>query len=42
MGNAKFDRHVEGLFGVSQKGLEFGNRCLQEGDMGFERGGGRF
>lgn len=34
--------HVEGLFGVSQKGLEFGNRCLQEGDMGFERGGGRF
>lgn len=34
--------YVEGLFGVSQSGLEFGNRCLQEGDMGYEQRGGRF
>lgn len=34
--------YVEGLFGVSQKGVEFGDRCLQEGEMGYEQRGGRF
>jgi hypothetical protein len=34
--------YVEGLFRVTATGAEFGSRCLQEGDMGYEKRGGRF
>ncbi len=34
--------HVEGLFRVTASGAEFGSRCMQEGDMGYEQRGGRF
>jgi hypothetical protein len=34
--------YVEGLFRVTATGAEFGSRCKQEGDMGYEQRGGRF